>query len=210
MKPAYLIWDDLLQTIAEKRRSFCSVLSEGLLNGITRHSMGRGDGFQKEALLQWLLHLFATLSWKKAWDSSDDLSTTIMETCITHPGNWSKKLARAMLDIADDGFKDQWQPYFETSFLDISGSEDDASLNIDSQYNQDPNFKASTETDDQTSRVACPQTRAHHLRRSEKVHKSEAMSPETTKYVGEPKPGSGWRLWEGGWVPKPIGFPHPS
>src|SRR5450759_3505449 len=126
MKPAYLIWDDLLQTIAAKRRSFQSVLVESLLNGITCIAADIDDGFRKAALLQWLLHLTTTPSWEKAWSSSDDLRTTVMESCITNPGSWTRKLARAVLDSSDGDFKDQWQPYIDTPFLDILESEDDA------------------------------------------------------------------------------------
>lgn len=201
MKAAYLIWDVLLQTIAAKERLFYSTLTESLLNGITQDSDDTADGFRKRALLQWLLHLLTSTSWQKSQYSSDELRSTIMERCITHPDSWSKSLARAVLDGSDNNFQEQWEPYFETSFLDVESegeAEDEAPPPRSRQSN---NFDKPTKTFDHK-----PNNRS--LDTSTEPRKNWKVPSKIKSKAPSLRESSGWKLWEGGWLPKPIGFPH--
>lgn len=196
MKPAYLIWDDLLQTIAAKRPSFCSTLTQSLLNGITNDSVDTRDEMRKNAMTQWIIHLITRTSWQKSLRCSEELRNTILERCVTHPDSWSKRLARAVLDESDNDFQEQWEPYFQTSFLDIESEDDETppprygqtdgpAKSFDHKLNI-PNLDYSIEA------------RKHRKFASN----SQSDAPDLTVK-------SGWRLWEGGWLAKPIGFPHP-
>lgn len=197
MKPAYLIWDGLLLAIAAKRRLFYSMLANSLLTGVTGDSVRTDDGFRKGALFQWLRHLVTTPSWQKAMGSSDDLRTTIMECCLTNPGSWSKTLARAVLDDSDKDFRDQWHPFFETSFLDVLEPYDEAP--------PPPSLKGNN-----LNKAVDHKANTRSMDASTIPHKNQPAPSETTeKKTSIVKARSGWRLWEGGWVPKPIGFPHP-
>lgn len=201
MKAAYLIWDVLLQTIAAKERLFYSTLTESLLNGITQDSDDTADGFRKRALLQWLLHLLTSTSWQKSQYSSDELRSTIMERCITHPDSWSKSLARAVLDGSDNNFQEQWEPYFETSFLDVESegeAEDEAPPPRSRQSN---NFDEPTKTSDHKPNIRSLDT-------STEPRKNRILPSEIKSKAPSVRESSGWKLWEGGWLPKPIGFPH--
>ncbi|TID19092.1 Las1-like protein [Venturia nashicola] len=191
MKPAYLIWDDLLQTIAAKRPSFYSTLTERLLNGITHDSVNTEDEIRRTALIQWLHHMTTTSSWQKYWRPSEELRSTILERCITHPDSWSKRLARALLDGSDNNdFQEQWEPYFETSFLDVDSEDHEAppprydlSNNSANNVNHKPNMPSMPEE---------PRKHPSDIKDMVSIHKAD----------------KGWRLWEGAWLPKPIGFPH--
>lgn len=197
MKPAYLIWDDLLQTIAAKRPSFYSALTETLLNGITHDSMNTDDEIRKRALVQWLLHLMTTTSWQKSSRPSEELRRTIVERCVMHPNSWSKRLARVVLDDSDHSFQKQWNPYFETSFFDIESEDDEAPP---PRHGRSDKLAKSSDHKLNIPRLdSSIEPRKHRLFASNNIpNKAPTLEAE-----------SGWRLWEGGWVPKPIGYPHP-
>ncbi|KAE9962368.1 hypothetical protein BLS_000424 [Venturia inaequalis] len=197
MKPAYVVWDDLLQTIAAKRPSFYSTLIENLLNGISLNSVNPEDEVRKRALVQWLLHLMTVNSWQKSLRPSEELRSTILERCVTHPDSCSKRLARAVLDKSDKDFQDQWEPYFEISFLDIDSEDDEAPPPRHGQSDKPGKHF------DHKPNMARPESsigpRKHRPLASDIPNEAPVL-----KEVG------GWRLWEGGWLPKPIGFPHPQ
>ncbi|QDS77169.1 hypothetical protein FKW77_001767 [Venturia effusa] len=200
MKGAYLIWDGLLQTIAAKRRLFYSTLTEGLLNRMTPDSMTAEDGTLKEAPYQWLLHLVTATSWQKYLQHSDSVRTAIVERCITHPDVWSKRLARLIIDGSDNDFQEQWEPYFESSFLDVKSEEDKATPPRHGQNNNIDEITAMS----LDHKPYGPSLNTPIDLRNDRDFPSD-LKHETPSVKAE----SGWRLWEGGWLPRPIGFPHP-
>jgi len=204
MKPAFLIWDKLLQTVAANRQSFQTVLVESLLNGVTHVSpFDVDDDHEKSALLQWLLHLVTTSSWHTARFSSDDLRTTIMETCLLTPGFWSNKLASAVLRVSDSEFKELWEPLIEVSVLD--GSDPTGDITVSSEDASSP-----TNTPERRSQVGDQSfgDASHASDEIKSTYKNHPLSLKTKKEAASAKRGSGWKLWEGGWVPKPIGVTH--
>lgn len=118
---AYLIWDPLLQVIAQRQKRFLQTLVHSLLacfSSDTAHPPEKG--LQKEAFMLWALHV---LSYRvhSGHGTSDQptLQRECMKWCCMNPGYWSTKLGESLLQVIDTNFASEWREIFEASQLDF-------------------------------------------------------------------------------------------
>jgi len=170
--------------------------------------MDTGDDYQKRALLQWLLHIVTTSSWHTARFSLDDLPTTIMEACLITPGFWSNKLAKAILNLSDNEFKQLWEPLLEVSFFNGRGAVDNPLSSLSEVSSRDTSLVTRIGAENMLSRNAHQQEMSQGLDDAVSSHSTGPMYVQTEEMGATPTRASGWKLWEGGWIPKPIGVTH--
>lgn len=117
LEGAYVIWDDLLTSIAGEQKRFLMVLVKALLEAITAHP---GEDAEKEALCLWVGHILHSEVWNSVITLREKgvLPKDVMMWCCTHPGPWTQRLGRDMLKAEDEEFVDDWQQLFEASQLD--------------------------------------------------------------------------------------------
>ena len=113
MDGAYLIWDDMLQSLDRNIPSFSGNLIEALSISISKPSeMPPQNDTDKEAHALWLLHFAQTLA-----IAIDDRRDQVMQLCCLHPGHWSSFVGRRLLEDGE-GLRETWQDIFDASILD--------------------------------------------------------------------------------------------
>jgi hypothetical protein len=202
MKAASLIWDSLLQKITASRPKFYSSLVNRLLEELIKPcAVDPIADTRKSAILQWLVHLLSTKEWEATCDSQNDLKTQITETSLLSPTAWTHKLAKAIIDRADDDFRELWAPLHEASLfggvMEETGLPDHSTVNDEVMQETETDMVADLEKGD-----GCED--AHITpRNTMSVPVTNLPNPKVSTAI--PSTDHGWRLWEGGWVSKPIG-----
>lgn len=202
---ASLIWDVLLQAITKSKSTFYISLVNQLLEELIKPSAmdANIDDF-KSAIFQWLVHLTTAKGWKKvASVSQHDLQTQIAETTLLTPSVWGHKLVKAIVDRADEEFRELWGPLYEASTFDEPTEEmplpsDGPKTNLSESDIETSSANSDLDMDDERSHDTVPSKKA---RLQINAGKTSPQVP-TAKRTSE----CGWSLWEGGWVPRPIGI----
>lgn len=117
LEGAYVIWDDLLTSIAREQRRFVLMLIKTLLEAITARP---GEDAQREALCLWVTHVLHGEAWSSIITTPDKivLRKDVMIWCCTHPGDWTQRLGRDVLKTEDEEFVEDWQELFDASSVD--------------------------------------------------------------------------------------------
>jgi hypothetical protein len=179
MNAAYTIWNEPLQNLCQARSSFYRTLVVSLLEDFC--SLPRVEPARdsvKQATYHWLEYLLISPEWASPNRSFvfKDLRREVMESCLLNPLLWTHKLANLMLESGDEQFRKDWMGMYKASIAS------DREENIPKEQ-EDGDVGNVDDTMDVTE-------------------------PESdTKHNGPANPvnAGGWRLWEGPWVPRPIG-----
>jgi ribosomal biogenesis protein LAS1 len=202
MIAASLIWDGLLQTITTSKPKFYSSLINRLLEELIKPS-ATDPNFDKDksALFQWLVHLLCSREWEAICDFQDDLKTHVTETSLLSPTVWTHKLAKAIIDRADEGFRELWAPLYEASIfggaIEVAGLPGDLTVHDKAMQDKETHAVADEETDDERGGAG--------ISLSSTISLVDVGVSGPTATLTNISTDRGWRLWEGGWVPKPIG-----
>jgi hypothetical protein len=214
MKAASIIWDSLLQFLSKGKRSFYLTLTNAFLAEIVSPT-ATDPSFdaRKTAMCKWLVHLATGRQWKQVMSVSQvELQTQIAETCLLDPSAWGHKLIQAIVDRADDEFRQLWGPLYEAVVSDGSMEMDDMSpdrLSTDDEPVSDA--EPHVVVDDTMENVLGEASAKISARRGDvgstvqdSTSKSKAKAHSHSKSV-HGSSDRGWKLWEGGWVQRPIG-----
>lgn len=121
MDAAYLIWDVLLQRIADVHSGFYGALVMALVKDLCSWtSVEPEQDVEKRAMFHWIEHLIIAKTWS-AWRTSsfaqEDIRSDIMEECLLVPSVWTSRLSKLLLDNGSEKFRQDWSPFFDTSDL---------------------------------------------------------------------------------------------
>jgi len=189
--------------IANGKPQFYTSLVNVLLEGLVKPSgMDPNHDYIKGPTYQWLVHLVTSQKWGATCESQGDSQTLIIETSLLNPTTWTHRLAREILRRADEDFRQLWAPLHEASVSSEFVGEDDLSParpvdNSQSASNPKRKRDAVVERENEISNKSPRFTRAGAIAT---IEPSGPTSGRQESY-----PDRGWRLWEGGWVAKPIG-----
>ena len=119
---AYLIWDDLLSNVSTALRGFLPAFREYLLEALTRPETTEPKGnVVKEALAMWVLHLLDIQPGARG-----AFSANIMKWCCLHPGYWTQRVGKEVLEDGDRSLLDDWQDLFEASSLETAADREES------------------------------------------------------------------------------------
>jgi hypothetical protein len=199
MKAAALIWDTLLQKIATSRASFYTALVNRLLDELMKPSAADPNfDTTKSAIFRWLVHLLSAREWEAISVTQNDLKTQIVEASLLSPAAWTHKLAKEIIERADHNFRELWAPLYAASLFATS-MEDPETLHGPRMFDEDKKEK-----EDEIADVAMgDEYEPVDARRNASVTVVHAPGQKTN--TANVPTDRGWQLWEGGWVPKPIG-----
>jgi ribosomal biogenesis protein LAS1 len=207
MKPAFLIWDRVLQAIAVSRQACYPTLLSSMLDQITEAPGVDGPTkSKKNALLQWLVHMLTSASWVAISQPSEHVNTNIMESCLLNPNIWTQKLAKIILDRSEEDFQRLWGPMYEASLLDAQDSLVDTlpTENSIGKTHQAGTTFLEADIDDETSNRMVLLPDYSPSVNSRDFNSTLVSIPQSHNFNFNE--GSGWTLWEGPWIPKPIGM----
>ena len=120
MKVAFAIWDGpLLYLTRQTPGLFKRLLSRLLESLASRSAVTPGMDMEKEAILEWILHLLfdgklvvAASAMHSTRSSKHNLLVDSIEFCLTHSCVWTKRLGELLLKNGDDSFRSDWSAYF--------------------------------------------------------------------------------------------------
>jgi hypothetical protein len=200
MKAASLIWDPLLQKIATSRSNFYTTLVNSLVDELMKPA-ATDPNFDttKSAILRWLVHLLSAKEWEVMSVPQNDLKTQIIEASLLSPTAWTHQLAKEIIARADHNFRELWVPLYKASLFGSTMEEPGMTRTIGVFYEAEED-----ERDDEAVDVAMEDE--HELveaRHNVSVAVVHGLGQKTS--TANSSTDRGWRLWEGGWVSKPIG-----
>ena len=119
LEGAYLIWDDLLQDISDRLSGFLAAFVRSLLLGLTSASTTDPQrDLDEEALAMWLLHILSGEEYfALGRGNKHSLYVEAMKWCCLHPGHWTERIARELLNRGDGAFQADWNDLFEASLV---------------------------------------------------------------------------------------------
>ncbi|KAK5006546.1 rRNA-processing protein las1, partial [Cryomyces antarcticus] len=114
MNGAFMVWDDLLRKLVRHQRRFLRIFVTRMVHLMIQQSRMnvKQDPF-REALCLWALHIFVDESWADARKRIEDsLRTKVVSICMMNPVYWGQRLARLLIEAADETFQYDWIPLY--------------------------------------------------------------------------------------------------
>ncbi|KAI9667438.1 MAG: rRNA-processing protein las1 [Bathelium mastoideum] len=192
MTGAFAIFDPLLlrftdQLLVHFLEDLVTGLSALLTYPSERHI--RRDALM-DASHQWLLHILISEEWTAIHQGRhdfDDIKTTLIRECFLNPGFWTYRLARELLESSGESLH-HWGPLFN------------ASLPVGDETGRTP-LRVGSELFGEIEPLLLPEETSvgETLAKSEQAEDLDGDSAED-----EEQERSGWKQWEGDWMPKPI------
>ncbi|KAK5149150.1 hypothetical protein LTR04_007412 [Oleoguttula sp. CCFEE 6159] len=114
MNGAFMVWDDLLCKLVRHQRRFLRIFVTRMVHlMIQQPRMNVKQDPFREALCLWALHIFVDESWADARKRIEDsLRTKVVSICIMNPVYWGQRLARLLIEAADETFQYDWIPLY--------------------------------------------------------------------------------------------------
>lgn len=123
LEGAFLIWDEILKGFSLRLSGFTRVLATSLLESITKRAASepRTD-VEKEAHTMWLLHILG--SDHVSCEAREIIDVEIMKLCCLHPGYWTQRIGREVLQLGGSDLRADWQDLFNASSIGAADLDD--------------------------------------------------------------------------------------
>ncbi|KAK5283794.1 rRNA-processing protein las1 [Cryomyces antarcticus] len=206
MNGAFMVWDDLLCKLVRHQRRFLRIFVTRMVHlMIQQPRMNVKQDPFREALCLWALHIFVDESWADARKRIEDsLRTKVVSICIMNPVYWGQRLARLLIEAADETFQYDWIPlYNECLPQSASSSQQDSVAPVTRGSATQRGLKRLDEV------MFTPMKRPVVSSSAQRTRSSGAQltSLRTPSNPAHPEESSQpWSLCNGGWRPVSIGL----
>ncbi len=158
---AYLIWDDLLATIASQLQHFLPSLVAILLCSLTSsNTIDAARDVDKEAFAMWLLHVMDSDDfWVAGMTGRDDILADVIKWCCLYPGHWTQHVGHELLEEHGESVRAEWENLFEASLI-RSGEDATAQVVPGAGPGDTPGVAESAEVKAETVETACGWSKA--------------------------------------------------
>ncbi len=116
MAGAFLLWDDVLKYLTTHLPRFLALFINRATSLLTAFSATANEDPIKDALYRWLVHIMLDQIWSgERQRGFAALREAVVSHCMLEYTFWGQKLARALIQAADDSFRREWAPVFNAA-----------------------------------------------------------------------------------------------